>query len=237
MTNNIQHTVSYGRTEIKYSLLLMRRKTMQVAVYPDYRVIVKAPLGVALDDVAERVQRKARWISRKLAYFRQLEPRATPRKYVSGESHLYLGRRYRLKLIKADADSVLLKGGYFFIHCRDRRHTYVKKLLDQWYRHRAGIVFPEMLAECWAGFQRQAFAVPELRMRNMKTRWGSLSSKGRMTLNTKLMQAPKDCIEYVIVHELCHLAHRNHGRGFYQALETAMPDWAKRKHKLELALA
>ena len=78
--------------------------------------------------------------------------------------------------------------------------------------------------------------MPNLKVKKMEKRWGSLSAKGQLTLNTKLIQTPKECIEYVVIHELCHLIHHDHGTEYYKLLDRALPDWMKRKHKLEMAL-
>lgn len=98
------------------------------------------------------------------------------------------------------------------------------------------LAFDPSFERCWPVFEKQGYKRPSLKIRTMKTRWGSLSSKGNLTLNTTLIRAPRECIDYVLTHELCHLAHRNHGPAFYRLLEQAMPDWKKRKDKLERSL-
>jgi predicted metal-dependent hydrolase len=109
--------------------------------------------------------------------------------------------------------------------------------MEQWYAAKAGTWFPAILADHLPHFARSGTTQPRLQIRKMKTRWGSLSAKGTLTLNLDLIRAPKSCIEYVITHELCHLLHRPHDAAFYRLLEKHMPDWEKRRHKLELTLA
>ncbi len=109
-------------------------------------------------------------------------------------------------------------------------------LLDQWYTEKAEKQFHHAFERCWPKFEKQGTPRPDIQIRKMKSRWGSLSAKGRLTLNTDLVRAPKECIDYVVTHELCHLKHHNHSPAFYELLEKSMPDWKKRKHKLELAL-
>ncbi|MDE2953075.1 MAG: M48 family metallopeptidase, partial [Gemmatimonadota bacterium] len=109
--------------------------------------------------------------------------------------------------------------------------------LEEWYRSKANIYFSRVFEECWHPFHKKRIDKPTLKIRNMKTRWGSLSRKGNLTLNLGLIKAPRECIEYVVIHELCHLFHPNHGAEFYNLLELMLPDWIKRKHKLEMALS
>ena len=229
-------TISYGETEIAYKLLIMNRKSLEIAVHPNKSVVVKAPASATLEAIAGKVNKRARWITRQIAYFSQFDPRTPARKYVGGESHLYLGRKYRLKIKVSKADKVLLKNGYFFIDATSKQSAHIKNLMDSWYRNRAKVCFAKIFDDCWEVFKKCEREKPYLKLRKMDTRWGSLSSKGQLTLNMKLIQAPKECIEYVVMHELCHLVHHNHGTEFYKLLDRTMPDWTKRKHKLEMAL-
>jgi hypothetical protein len=230
---SIACTISYGKTEIDYELLMMNRKSLEIAVHPDKSVVVKAPSTSGFEAIEEKIKKRARWIKRQIAYFNQFDPRTPDRKYVGGESHLYLGRKYRLKIEASDKDQVLLKNGYFWIETTSNETYHIKFLMDAWYRRRAKMYLCKIFNDCWAGFNKGDLNKPNLKLQKMEKRWGSLSSKGRLTLNVKLIHAPKECIEYVVIHELCHLIHHNHGSKFYKLLEHTLPDWMKRKHKLE----
>ena len=109
--------------------------------------------------------------------------------------------------------------------------------MEAWYRRRAFVYFTNLLDDCWNDFSKIGYAKPHLKIRQLKTRWGSLSTRGCLTLNLDLIKTPRECIEYVIMHELCHLKHHNHGNEFYKLLARVMPDWLDRKHKLEMVLA
>ena len=111
----------------------------------------------------------------------------------------------------------------------------MKRLLDLWYLEKACIQFADSLSRCHRKFTEDPY--PQLSVRKMRRRWGSLSLRGRLTLNVDLIRAPKECIDYVITHELCHFKHHNHGPRFYRLLDSIMPDWKKVKHRLELSLA
>jgi predicted metal-dependent hydrolase len=233
----LKGTIRYGRQEIGYEAFPGQRKTMEIAVHPDGNVVVKAPLGTSKEAIEERLGKRARWLIRQLDFFRQFDPRTPPRQYLSGETHLYLGRRYRLKVQKGGKEGVKLTRGILYVTLGSvDSPEKVKKLLSDWYRARAEDKFKESVIRCLANFRKQGYSEPELKIRHMKTRWGSLSPRGTLTLNPDLIKAPRDCIDYVITHELCHLKYKHHGPEFYQLLERVMPDWQKRKHRLELAL-
>ena len=204
-------------------------------------MVVKAPLSSTLDAVEEKVKKRARWIRRQLNFFNQFIPRTPERRYVGGESHLYLGRRYRLKIelpnMPTMMNKVVLRGGYFYIPAARDSPERIKRLLECWYKERAEKIFPVVLNDCWKALGRDDLSKPVSAIRKMDKRWGSLSGRGRLTLNRRLIQAPRGCIEYVVMHELCHLIHHNHGRDFYRLLDRKMPDWRKRKQRLELTMA
>lgn len=229
--------IRYGRQLIGYNTLFSGRRTMEIAVHPDSRVVVKAPYGTSREQVEERLMKRARWVVKQLDFFRQFDPRTPPRKYLSGETHLYLGRRYRLKVVRGQTEGVKLTRGLLYVTLgSDGSPDKVKKLLSEWYREKAWKRFSEILVSCLSDFRKLGCPEPELKLRQMKARWGSLSLQGTLTLNPELIKAPRECIQYVITHELCHLLYRDHDSGFYLLLERMMPDWQKRKHKLELAL-
>ena len=233
---SIACTISYGKTKIDYELLRMNRKSLEIAVHPDKSVVVKAPSNSTLEAIEEKIKKRARWIKRQIAYFNQFDLRTPDRKYVGGESHLYLGRKYRLKIEMSDKDKVLLKNRYFCIETSSDQPDHIKELMDSWYRRHAKMYLSKIFDDCWDDFKKDGLNRPNLKIQKMDKRWGSLSGKEQLTLNVNLIQTPKKCIEYVITHELCHLIHHNHGTEFYKLLDRTMPDWMKRKHKLEMAL-
>jgi len=225
--------VKYGDREIAYAVEFCRRKTLEISVMPDSAVQIRAPQGASLDAIAQKVQKKAPWIVEKQDWFAKFPKAPPPKQYLGGETHLYMGRRYRLKIEKGKERSVKIDGGFIRVVASDIRPATVKKIFDEWLRERAMIQFEKIFQVCAARFLSSATPV-RLQIRGMKTRWGSLSKGGILTLNIRLIAAPKECIEYVVVHELCHLKYPCHDKKFYRLLETRLPDWEKRKQKLEL---
>ncbi len=231
-------SVAYGKENIDFSFFYVDRKTLEIAVHPNQTVVIKAPLGIDDEEIKTRVARRAGWIIRQRDFFRQFDPRTPARRYVGGETHLYLGRHYRLKIRRGSRDAVRLTRGFFEIEVRaDISLEKVKCLLERWYRDRAAGKFRESLDRYWPHFGKFSLAKPNLQIKLMRKRWGSLSENGRLTLNIDLIRAPRECIDYVIVHELSHLRYADHGSEFYRFLDKLMPDWEKRKHKLEVTLA
>jgi predicted metal-dependent hydrolase len=235
-------SVCYGGEVIHYRVFKRpARRTLGIEVHPNGRVFVLAPSGCDDSTIGEKVALRANWISRQLATFSRYERNTAPRQYLSGESHRYLGRQYRLRIVahdpEANRDQVrLTRGELRVIGPGDLSPTRVKDLLQCWYLERARVVFDAILAEVFDTFARQGHDRPRIAVREMRSRWGSLSPGGQMTLNSRLVQAPRPCVEYVIVHELCHLAHKNHSVRFFSTLGQVMPDWQVRKQRLEQAL-
>lgn len=229
--------VAYGSRRIEYTLRHADRSTLAISVLPDGTVDVVAPLGSVLEDVQARVSRRARWILGQQSYFEQFRPRTPQRRYVSGETHLYLGRQYRLKVVCGERESVKLVAGRFLVGVtQSGEPDRVRAILEAWYREKAGERLSERFEICWQLFSQRHVVPPRMQVRRMRSRWGSLSPSGTLTLNLDLVRAPRDCIDYVILHELCHLEHADHGPGFQARLEQVMPDWQRRKHRLEMTL-
>jgi predicted metal-dependent hydrolase len=233
----LRSSKKFDNQDIPYEVQYADRKTMEIAVHPDGRVVVKAPKGSTQEAIQARVTRRARWISKKLDYFHQLEPRTPERRYVGGETHLYLGRQYRLKLIESGDSGVKLKGSHFHVMTLDPGDSEkVKILLDNWYSLHAKRLFQKRLEACYESAKRLNVSFPEIRVRKMTRRWGSCNKLGRIVLNTALIKASLFCIDYVIMHELCHLKIPHHSKRYWQLLTKYMPDWTDRKKRLERIL-
>ena len=232
-----RYSVIYGGKTIDFSLFYCDRNTMEIAVHPDSTVIVKAPVQSNLAIIEKKIIKRARWIIRQQNYFKQFNPKTPERCYVNGESHLYLGKQYRLKLAEGPENSVKLSRGFFHITCRSEPTPDIaKKFLTQWYSEKAQLQLSESMNRCWQKFKGIDIEKPTLSIKRMKKRWGSLSEKGTVTLNTDLIRASKECIDYVVTHELCHLKYPNHSTESYNLLDAVNPGWEKIKHKLELGM-
>ena len=227
---------NYGDEQIKFERLPRSEGIQRVLikVHPDCRIEVTAPAEADDNAVLAAVKKRGRWIYQQLRDFRQQSAYVTPRQYISGESHYYLGKQYLLKVLE-DPDSkpqVKLLRGKLEVTLRQKNAAKVEQLLSDWYKVRAKEVFAKRLdvlleQTLWVTER------PPLRMLTMHTQWGSCSPQGRLTLNSHLVKAPRECIDYVILHELCHLAEHNHSERFYRLLSQVMPSWEEVKARLD----
>lgn len=225
--------LQYGDTLIEYELTYASRKTLAINVHPDLTVTVVAPEASSLADIEARVRKRAPWILRQQQEFELYLPHTPPRRYVSGETHRYLGRQYRLRVREGTPDSVKLTRGFLRVVTADTSNREkVREQVEGWYRKQAQRVLPERLAAMLVRFERIRPLDPRLVIRKMDKRWGSCTEAGVITLNLRLMQVPKMDIDYVIAHELCHVIEHNHSTAFYRLLDRMMPDWRARRERL-----
>lgn len=232
-----QDRITYGDREVLYDVAFSDRATLEISVLPDCSVAVKSPRDTEIDRIKKQVKSRARWILKQQDYFQKFQSKTSPHQYISGETHLYLGRQYRLKILESNLPSVKLKGGYIQIQIYDpNNRDLIRQLLKDWYKSRAEVKFSERLTICCDRFQKYGFSCPVLQIRHLSKRWGSLTLKGKIILNQDLIRADSGCIDYVITHELCHLKHPNHSKKFYSFLSQMMADWKSRKQRLERLL-
>lgn len=231
MTTSIQ----FGSKKIDFLVEYSARKTLGITVTPDLDVLVKAPIDSSLEKIKEKILKKAAWIIKQQSFFLSFQPKTPARRYIGGETHLYLGRHYLLKIESSKKDSVKLKGKFIEVHTSDK--TKVKGLVKEWYLLHAKSKFKEIATPLIEKFKNHKVEPDSIVFREMPTRWGSCTPKGKIILNPELIKAPKGCIEYVIIHELCHLIHHDHTQKFIDLQTKEMPDWEKWKSKLENLLA
>jgi predicted metal-dependent hydrolase len=234
----VWRNISYSKHELQYRVRYSPRRTLAITVHPNGRIEVVAPRGTSPKEVETRVRKRARWIVRQRLYFEQFHPRSKTRRYVGGETHLYLGRQYRLKLVKGDYDEVKLKRGLLVVTSRGpQKVRRVKELISAWYQTEAKARFAERYWRIARRFTRLGYRISPPQVRRMSRRWGSYSKSGRVLLNPDLVRASTACIDYVITHELAHTVYSDHSTKFFELLERMMPDWRRRKDRLERTLA
>lgn len=226
----------YGSDRIEYEVVFepVKRSRVSIHVYPDCSVRVDAPEGRDLPEVHRAVMKRAGWIKSHLDEFKRQRAQALPRTYTSGESHFYLGRRYQLKVKKqtGTAPTVKLVRGQILVETGSRDGSAVQQGLSRWYRSRAADMFARRFDEI-ANRVSWLRKVPEWRLVRMKKQWGSCSPAGLILLNPHLVKAPRECIDYVIAHELCHLQEHNHSPRYYSLLAKMMPSWKPVKERLD----
>lgn len=227
----MEEEIIFGSKKILYNIKFSKRKTLGIKVYPTGCVEVLAPIDATSEAIEQRVLKRVRWIVRQQNYFKQLGERSPEKRFISGESHYYLGRQFLLRVEEGKPNSVRYKGRYFEVVCTPKSKA--KELMKEWYREHAKDKFAEYAEPIIAKFAKYGVAPSSLYIQEMENRWGSCTPRGKIILNTRLIMAPRPCIEYVITHELCHLLHPDHTNAFWELLQTEMPDWERWKNKLE----
>jgi predicted metal-dependent hydrolase len=230
-------SVHYGDEIISFSVRVQRdRKSSTVAIHvePDGQVLVDARDGVGHEAVIAAVKRRSRWILDHVAGARARLAHVRPRSYTSGEAVHYLGRRYRLRVIvdEATAPACKLRGSYLEVAVKRSTPEAVQQVMEAWYRHRAREVLRDRM-DAVAKKLRWVKSPPPMRLQSMRVQWGSCSPTGRITLHPSLVKAPRECIDYVVLHEMCHLASHDHSRRFYRLLDRYMPGWKAVKLRLD----
>jgi predicted metal-dependent hydrolase len=207
-------------------------KNIHLSVYPPSgRVRISAPLRMNTDIIRVFAVSKLGWIKKQQAKLREQE-RESPREYINRESHYYLGKRYLLKVIEQNTSpKVILKHNTIELHARKNTSLDKNKtILENWYRQRLKEMLPEYIAK-WEKLLK--VRVKDFAIKKMKTKWGSCNQKaGRIWLNLELVKKTKECIEYIVVHEMVHLLERKHNEIFIAYMDKFLPKWRFYKEEL-----
>ncbi|MYM61705.1 DUF45 domain-containing protein [Vibrio sp. OCN044] len=245
--NKEEYSFVYGDEAVSYEVVrkpavegLSHQKSQRkiaIKVHPSCEVVVIAPEDTEREDIHKAMMKRAKWIYDALKEFRGHLEHVQPKQYVSGEMQFYLGRRYVLKVVE-DADalpSVKMTRGKLLVtltRFNDGKTSMVRTLVSRWYKARAERIFHERLSEL-VPHATWVEGIPSFRVLPMTKQWGSCSAKGSLMLNPHLIKAPKECIDYVILHELCHIAEHNHSEKFWRLLTSVMPNWKEVKSRLD----
>jgi len=203
-----------------------RSKNISVRVHPDGSVRVGAPTWASRRDIDRVVRLNAEWIAERVAEARAIAPR-----YEDGALHFYVGNRYPIVLAAPDGrDHVTFSGRCLIVAADEPTPERIRDLLRRWYRAQAAELLEQRIAPMadlpWLK------ALPSWRLRRMRSQWGSCTQLGDITLNTQLVKASFELIDYVILHEFAHIKHHDHGRGFEGLMDRHMPDWRLRRRDL-----
>ncbi|MCK9438476.1 M48 family metallopeptidase [Patescibacteria group bacterium] len=229
-----RHIFKYGSFSYQYFVVRQDRKTVSLSVQPSLNIVLRCPKDFSHDKIEKFLKRKWSWLEKQIKYFKKFKTDLSKKEYISGESFLYLGRQYKLLVKKSSENRVILKYGQILLYTTNsvRNKKNNKEILEKWYLDRANIIFIEQYKKVIKNFSYNF--EPRLIIRKMNKRWGSFLSDKKIILNPKLIQAPKECIDYVISHELCHMKHKNHDSKFYTLLKSKVKNWEEVKEKLEL---
>ncbi len=226
----------YGSRTIPFRLERRKVKSLAIRVHPGGLVEVVAPLKADAEEIGRRVARKGRWVLKQQRQFAEILGLPTGRRHRSGESIRYLGRQYRLRIRQGEQESIkLTRGGLEVVTHSHARADKAARIIAVWMADRARRKLAQRFERCVKLTDGFGIKGGEYSLRRMARRWGSCSKQGRVLLNPALIAASVDCIDYVIIHELCHLRRHDHGPEFYRLLSRILPDWKRRKARLETA--
>lgn len=229
-SSGLPRRFQHGDLQLDYLLVYSARRTVGLHIYPDGRVIVRAPHGCAQDVIDALLAQRAGWLRRHLTRIQPQPVISPPRRYVTGERVALLGEALELVVRPARRSSVRVHDDRLIVATGDPARA--ERLIKAWYSRQAQRVFEQRLAVCFERVRAWGVAYPMLRVRWMRTRWGSCSSRGTITLNTHLVELPVELIDYVILHELCHLREMNHGPRFYALLGQICPQWQEQRARI-----
>lgn len=212
-------------SEIKYNVIFSRRRSLSIIVSPVKGITVRAPFRTSMDSIEKYVREKSAWIEKHMQRFSGLK-RISRLQFTDGETHLFLGHEMTLKILPAERPFVRLTDNYIESGIKnpgDRREINI--IMGKWYREKTREVLFNRLNNILVTYRQYGFNPSGFTIRTLKSRWGSCSSKGKITFNSQLIKLSGIYIDYVIVHELCHLKHHNHSKDFYKLLGEIIPDY------------
>ena len=222
---------------ISYLLTRKTVKNVNLRIKPDGRVLVSANSRVPVSFIDGFIRQKQEFILSALKKYEEKRNQVqdVPKKYVSGERYRLLGTTLILRVEESANETVYTDGSFIVLKVRDTDNFRHKEIMmTKWLKAYQMEVFGELISETYALFRKYDVPFPVLKIRTMTSRWGSCQpGKGIITLNSRLIAAPRSCIEYVVLHEFAHFIHPNHSRQFWDFVTMMMPDWRERKQELE----
>jgi len=236
---NKRYTIEANGERIEYTLVKSKRKTIGITIYEDGRVRISVPFSASEKYIQEELQSKADWIIKKVREIRSKNSAAIQRRLIDGEKILYLGREYELKIeekiyncgeVVLNENTMTIAVSLTPLFPEEIKHHFIKGALKKWYAQR----FCEIAQNRIHKFSSQiGVKVNKVSIKDQKTRWGSCSKKGNISLNWRLVMSPESVIDYVVVHELCHLKVMNHSKEFWDLVASILPDYIDRRKWLK----
>ncbi len=230
--------IQYGNTKIAYSVKKTnRKKTISLQVRSDLQVVILVPSFLRDEFIRQAVLKRAPWIIEKKRKLKQVHAAMPKKEFVSGEAFLYLGRQYRLKVVRSAAEKAALcslANGRFLVEVasglsKRAAVSAVREKLTEWYRERAKVKIRERICAYTAITGKEPKRVL---LGNQEKRWGSCSRSGVLRFNWRIIMAPISVMDYIVVHELCHLTHSDHSEKFWSLVASIMPDYKQKREWL-----
>lgn len=213
--------------EIKIEKIIRsRRKTIALEVTDMATLIVKAPYFVSEKAIKDVINRHSKWIEKKITYAKQLQ-RVEKKQFVSGESFFYLGGEYTLFVVKEQKESLKFDNGFFL---KEESKPFAEEIFRKWYKKRAR-EFINQRVLMYANLAGIKFN--KIRITSAKKRWGSCSRENNLSFSYRLIMAPLPVVDYVVVHELCHIVEHNHSKAFWGKVKVILPEYKEAREWLK----
>jgi predicted metal-dependent hydrolase len=231
-------SIQYHNRTIEFEVVYRNRKTFAIQIKPPDNITVFSPIKLSEDAIKEMVKSKGEWILKKLRHFEKNDPVIFNREFADGEPLMYLGNKCFLQVIpdkNISRPKVKLSDGWLQVTTPVEDRDLLRKTIEKWYRKEAESLICERVDYFKAKFGiRSGLIKPgQVKVKEQKRRWGSCTSKGDLLFNWRMIMAPLPVIDYVVIHELCHLIHRNHSARFWKAVENMLPDYKTRRKWLK----
>ncbi len=228
----MRQSIIYKDTRIEFSIQYRDRRALSIQIEPPDGIHVISPIGLSEEIIKDKVWEKGSWILKKLKGFADIGYKDQDRKFINGEPFLYLGKNYPLKIIrnKRKIPKVFFLNDKFYLEAQDHDHGKMKIAMEKWYRKEAAKVIEGRIDH----FSYKVGKAPStFKIKQQKRRWGSCNSRGDIYFNWKIIMAPLGIVDYLIVHELCHLVHSNHSKRFWQKVGSVLGDYKERRKWLK----
>ena len=227
------YKIQYGTKEIKFKVEFRNRKTTSISVEPPNNILVVVPLNTKEEDIKAAVKSKGAWIVQKLFEFRHIEAKKVNREFVNGESFMYLGRNYSLQIHIDEAlqnnSIVKLFRGKFHVYVKEKNDELIKETMEAWYREKTEEQVKKRIKYYQKFFDKKP---SDIKVKEQKKRWASCTSKNELLFNWRCAMAKATALDYIVVHEMCHMYYMNHSQEFWGLVASVMSDYEIRKEWL-----
>lgn len=223
----------YGTRTVEFDVVYRKRKTLEISVEPPNVITVVAPNNTPENIIIEKIKSRAEWIVQKIYSFKDMQYQKINREFVSGESFMYLGRNYSLQVVideNIKKPEVKLYHSKFYVTIAKRDDKAIHKAMEEWYRKKTKEKIEERIKYYERFFNLTPTAV---KIKEQQKRWGSCTAKNELLFNWRCAMARTNALDYIVVHEMCHMYHKNHSKEFWELLNSIMPDYEGRKEWLK----
>lgn len=229
----MKYKVQYGTKELEFKVEFRNRDTMSISVEPPNNILVVAPTGTPEENIKEIVKSRGKWIVQKLFEFRNIDAKRVNREFVNGESFMYLGRNYSLQIHVDDTlqnnFKVKLFRGKFHVYVKDKSDEIIKQAMETWYREKTEEQIRKRIKYYQKFFEKKP---SDIKVKEQKKRWASCTANNELLFNWRCGMAKATAIDYIVVHEMCHMYYKNHSQMFWDLLASVMVDYEVRKEWL-----